>query len=606
MRSKRSIRPWRFSFTLRSRLITGYLIVLGLFGLLAVVTGYQITQVAAANHQLEQQTLQALAVEELSRASLELVVAIDEAILLKDPAYFTSRVPAAVQAMEERHAQVRAQVGDTAPLDFTIASLMGYINPMRIQSEQGTWDVIQRNRTTRMGDNMVRLSNEIDKLLQATEARQVIAVAQAQQAQTSMMRFLALSLALAIAASALTVFANIRSLTRQVRNLSQSANRLAAGQLGERARVESEDELGQLAEAFNAMAGELQSLYGSFEAQIADRTRDLEHMTAQMRASTEVARAAAMVLDPQELQTLVVNLISDRFNFYHTGIFLLDEAQVQLTLTAASSTGGQTMLARRHSLKVGQGVVGFAAQQGEAHIAQDVGADAVFFNNLDLPQTRSEVALPLRARGRTIGVLDVQSQKAAAFTPENVAIFQSLADQVGLALDNARLYQESQQRLAEVRRLYGEYGQQAWEGIIQEHADIMYRYTPLRGVEADHQAANVEHQASGGVVALPLRIREQEIGRMQVRKPVEAGPWTESEIEILNTLLEQLGVALEGARLFQETQRRAERERMIGAVTAQIRETLDVETVLRTAAQEIYEALGLQAVMIRLEDPDQA
>jgi GAF domain-containing protein len=116
----------------------------------------------------------------------------------------------------------------------------------------------------------------------------------------------------------------------------------------------------------------------------------------------------------------------------------------------------------------------------------------------------------------------------------------------------------------------------------------------------------VEHQASGGVVALPLRIREQEIGRMQVRKPVEAGPWTESEIEILNTLLEQLGVALEGARLFQETQRRAERERMIGAVTAQIRETLDVETVLRTAAQEIYEALGLQAVMIRLEDPDQA
>ncbi len=168
---------------------------------------------------------------------------------------------------------------------------------------------------------------------------------------------------------------------------------------------------------------------------------EAQRRAAQLAAAAEVARDATSILDVEQLLNETVHLISEQFGFYHAGVFLLDEAGEYAVLQAASSEGGQRMLARGHKLRVGKvGIVGKVAATGEPHIALDVGKDAVHFANPDLPDTHSEMGLPLRVRGRVIGVLDVQSTRVAAFTEDDVAVLQTLADQLAAAIANARLF----------------------------------------------------------------------------------------------------------------------------------------------------------------------
>ncbi len=141
-----------------------------------------------------------------------------------------------------------------------------------------------------------------------------------------------------------------------------------------------------------------------------------------MQTITELSEAISQLQDLGEFFTAVTNLISTRFGFYHVGIFLIDNEREYAIMQAANSEGGQKMLARGHRLKLGTGVVGFASQTSLPRIALDVGSDAVFFDNPDLPGTRSEVALPMKSRGETIGVLDVQSIEAGAFSNEDLQV----------------------------------------------------------------------------------------------------------------------------------------------------------------------------------------
>ena len=167
-----------------------------------------------------------------------------------------------------------------------------------------------------------------------------------------------------------------------------------------------------------------------------------------------------------------VRLISERLDFYHTGLFFVDPSGEWAVLQAASSEGGRRMLERGHRLRVGaQGIVGDVAARGMPRIALDVGRDAVFFDNPDLPDTHSEMAMPLRSRDVVIGVLDVQSRERGAFTPEDIGVLQTLADQVALAISNARLFSEAQEALATQQRVYAERAMPpgahfAWQGEL--------------------------------------------------------------------------------------------------------------------------------------------
>jgi GAF domain-containing protein len=356
---------------------------------------------------------------------------------------------------------------------------------------------------------------------------------------------------------------------------------------------------------------ELQAIRASLEERVDERTRDLARRTRYLEATTAIARDVTSVLNLEELLTRVVALISERFGFYHTGIFLLDSTKAWAVLQAASSDGGKQMLARGHRLKVGgQGIVGYVTSQGESRIALDVGADAVYFNNPDLPETRSEVALPLRARGGAghsdiIGALDVQSTQPAVFSQEDVAVLETLAEQVAMAISNAQLFQQAQEGLDAARKAYGELSRQEWINLLGARPNLGYRYekqvvTPVGQVVAETEPPDGKLPE----LTLPVKFRGQTLGTLVAHKGTDASEWAPEEIALMETLTEQLGVALDSARLYQDTQRRAARERLIGQVTGRMRASLDIRTVLVTAADEMRQQLGLEDMMISLTLPE--
>jgi GAF domain-containing protein len=358
-------------------------------------------------------------------------------------------------------------------------------------------------------------------------------------------------------------------------------------------------------------AVELEEHRAHLEDVVEQRTRDLARRTRHLEATAAVARDASSVLHLQRLLSRVVNLIGERFGFYHTGIFLLDPSREWAVLEAASSEGGQRMLARKHRLQVGEmGIVGYVTDQGEPRIALDVGADAVFFDNPDLPETRSEMALPLRVRGRVIGALDVQSREPEAFIEEDVAVLQTLADQVAVAISNARLFQRAQESLEAERRAYGELSRQAWSELLRAQPELGF-FRDERGITPAGDLWRPEMRTAlrtgeitpgngDGRLAIPIKVRDQVVGVIDGRKPDGTGNWTEDELALLETLTEQLSVALESARLHQDTQRRAARERLVADITAKMRASSDVETIMQTAVRELGRAMDVDRARVTL------
>jgi GAF domain-containing protein len=360
-------------------------------------------------------------------------------------------------------------------------------------------------------------------------------------------------------------------------------------------------------------ATELEDQRAQLETVVEERTQDLSRRMSYLGATTAVAREAVRVMgDPAQLLSRAVNVISDQFDFYHAGIFLVEPEGKWVTLQAASSLGGRRMIQLGHRLEVGtEGIVGYVAEQGEPRVASDVGEDATFFDNPELPETRSELALPLRVRGEMIGVLDVQSREPAAFSDEDVVILQALADQIALAIDSTRLLQQAQESLEAERRAYGEVSRQAWRRLLQSRSRLGFvseedETRPAEDVwRAEMNAALRSGETTvasddGSRLAIPIRVRGNVIGVVSGSKPPGQGEWTREEIELMEALAEQLNVGLESARLYEDTQRRAARERVIGEVTARMRETLDVEAVIRTAAREMRAALDLREVEVQM------
>ena len=326
------------------------------------------------------------------------------------------------------------------------------------------------------------------------------------------------------------------------------------------------DSLRRALARLRATTRELEEYRRTLEDLVAQRTADLARRTAQLEAASEVARQAAAIRDVQTLLDETVRLISQRFGFYHAGIFLVDEAGEYAVLRAASSEGGRRMLARGHRLAVGEvGIVGYVAGTGKPRIALDVGEDAVFFSNPDLPHTRSEMALPLKVGERVIGVLDVQSVDPSAFTDEDVSVLQTMADQIALAIENARLLQETQDRLREVEALTGQAVRTGWQEMASARPGWGYIYDGVE-VRPKERASLPEETVPG--FTLPMQLAGGEaIGRVALafsdRSP------TDEEITLARAVAEQAALALESARLFQETRRTlAEMEALFGASRA--------------------------------------
>ncbi|MBN1584525.1 MAG: GAF domain-containing protein [Anaerolineae bacterium] len=355
------------------------------------------------------------------------------------------------------------------------------------------------------------------------------------------------------------------------------------------------------------------------------QARDLAQRARYLEATALIAQDAASLLEQDVLIARVVNSISREFGFYHTGLFLLDSTGQWAELRAASGEMGQKMLARGYRLRVGEmqsdataGIVGYVASRGGFRIALDVGEHAVFFDNPDLPGTRSELAICLRARDEIIGVLDVHSVEPEAFSDQDISVLQSLVDQVAVAINNARLFQRVEESLESERRAYGAMRLENWQELLRTEpnlgaistgqgttsiGELWYpeMETAIRTVkvvrgERDEEAATV--------LAMPIQVGGRVVGVIEGRKLPDRGDWTEEQVSILEALIAQLGSAVERAQLYRETQRNAAREQMLGQVAGRVRETLDLESVLQTAAVEMRQALGLDRVVVQLADAD--
>ena len=430
--------------------------------------------------------------------------------------------------------------------------------------------------------------------------------------------------------------------TRPIRQLADAATRATAGDLSAPRLPERRDEIGALSRAFETMIAQLNNLITSLEtrsAELSQRTEELEKSSqqyerraAQLEASAQIAHAVAALLNPEQLLTQVVHLLSEAFGHYHTGVFLLDETGQWAELHAANSTGGQRMLERGHRLDVGaRGIVGHVTQTGEPRVALNVGADVIYFDNPDLPDTRSEIALPLIARGQVIGVLDVQSTAENAFDEEDMTVLSSLANQIAVALDNARLYEASQKALAQVRAVQQQYVRDTWrEYTAQSETDFYeYQLTPMAPVatrgpstkaageeplpetdealNTDNTVVSAGDDGQTATIVAPIKVRGQVIGTLgfeDTAAPDEdqgtGRVWSTDEIALIETVADQIGQAMEAARLLNDAQRRARQEQLVTEITSRIRSAPDIDGILRTAVQEIRQALGVSHGVIRL------
>jgi GAF domain-containing protein/HAMP domain-containing protein len=557
-------------------------------------------------------------------------------------------------------------------------------------------------------------------------------------------------------------------LAEPIIRLTDVAERVSAGDLTAQARIEGSDEVGTLANAFNSMTKQLRTFIDSLELRV-------EARTAQLQTSADVGRAAVSILDPEQLMREAVNLISDRFGYYYAALFTLDEAGRYAVLREATGEAGRALKAQGHKLEVGgHSMVGFVTAQRKPRIALDVGEEAVRFANPLLPETRSEIALPLAVGDRVLGALDVQSTQAAAFDQATASVLQAMADQVAVALNNAALFVASRRnvealngllslsrdlassrslddlrvrarnyvrtivgcdnyyvalvdearvevrfilqvrpdqsasgvvtrpfgngrteyvvrtrqvlrmstaeapaRLAQlglhsaepqpgaflgvpivigervlgmlglqnfdpdaafgdhhvqlVTALAGQFAvtldnlrladetqraladldaanrlltEQAWQRHRRDRRPLSYewrggKWSPLR---ATSQAENGAPSA-GTPITIPVKVRGLTIGEFDLLPAAGQPDWSPDEFAFAQSLVDEVSQTLETVRLLEETERLAGRERLINEINARVRQTVNVDTILQTAVNELGRSLRAARVFARINAP---
>ena len=355
---------------------------------------------------------------------------------------------------------------------------------------------------------------------------------------------------------------------------------------------------------------ELAATGTQLEARVDERTVELNaaniqisHRAEQFQAISEVARSIAVHQDLEILLSTITRLVSERFSFYHVGIFLLDEKRKFAVLRAANSEGGQKMLKRNHRLKVGHtGIVGNVTSTGTPRIALDTGVDTVYFDNPDLPKTRSEVALPLSLGGEVIGALDIQSTEANAFSNEEVAVFSVLADQLAIAIQNARSLAQARTAAAEAEKVARQLVGQAWSNIKSFTPIVGYRFDGSKPEPLNQPTNGQQAEDQKEAFSVPVQLRGESIGSLRIKPSVDGHQWSEDEIAIIRATAERVALAAENARLILESQKNAAKEQVIGEISTKIGAAINLDNILQTTLREMGRILPGAEISIQVEN----
>ncbi len=452
---------------------------------------------------------------------------------------------------------------------------------------------------------------------------------------------LAAGLALVVVAG-LGIFV-VGQIVRPIENLATVAQAMSDGHLAQRAEVSGRDEVGRLADSFNRMADQLQETIDGLDQQIADRTRRLEIVAA-------IGEYLNAILDIDELLPEIVNQVQDNFAYYHVHIYLLDDGQEKLVVAAGTGRAGAEMKAKKHSIALNEvSLVARAARSGEIVKVDNVRQADDWLPNPLLPDTYSEMAVPIILEGQVVGVLDVQQEEIAGLDDNDATLLRSLASQVAIAIRNARLFEEVQTNLARAQTLQKRYVEQAWskEQIVrhgvnrvqfslgesstldeatiakarrsllngQEHTPQVVTLkgqaakradsTTAESTHPDEQQRSATNRAVGQnevqkALVAPIKLHGMLIGNLQLHQDRPDRQWSESEMALIQAVGDQVAQIAENLRLVDSIQERASREQLISQISAKLRRATDMESLLEIGIGELGRVLKPDRTFIRL------
>jgi len=373
-----------------------------------------------------------------------------------------------------------------------------------------------------------------------------------------------------------------KAVSDPIYDLIKTFNKIEQGDLTQRAPVSGTDELGIVTVQFNRMVSRLETLQNSLEQQVIERTK-------QLAATNEVGRVAASSLDPEQLLAKVIPLIPEQFGYYFAAIYLVDSSGKWAELKEATGEAGRVLKQNHHRLEIsGKNMVGTAIRELSPRIAQIASEEKQRFENPLLPYTRSEMALPLMVGDRVLGALNVQSTRESDFGPQVIETMQNMAGQVAIALENARLFQEAQQIIKEMRAVQQQYLLEGWQGLSEENEKLEYRI----GDEEDDNSRKLE---------VPISLRDQILGQIMLESQTE---WTPDQHSLVDAVATQAAIALENARLVSESRHIALRERMAAEINSKIWSSATIDGVLQTVVKELGRRLDASSATIELNIDD--
>ena len=384
---------------------------------------------------------------------------------------------------------------------------------------------------------------------------------------------------LALLLGAILSYYASRAVSNPIRELIETFDKIEQGDLSQRAPIIATDELGIVTMHFNRMVSRLDALQNTLEQQVVERTK-------QLSATNEVGRVASSSLDPDELLAKVILLVPERFGYYYAAIYLLDPSEKWAELKEATGEAGKLLRQNRHRLEVaGRSMVGTAIREKTARIAQIASEEKQRYENPILPYTRSEIALPLIVGDRVLGALNVQSTKESDFGPQVIETMQNMAGQVAIALENARLFQEAQHNIREMRTIQQQYLLEGWSG-----------FTAQKEAELEYQVGDVPDEKSKKI-EVSISLRDQVLGQIRFESTED---WTPEQESLANAVATQAAIALENARLISESRQIAVYERMLAEINSKIWSSATIDGVLQTAVKELGRRLSASQATIEL------
>jgi|GEM_PF-613013 len=342
----------------------------------------------------------------------------------------------------------------------------------------------------------------------------------------------------------------------------------------------------------------LESEREQLEDRIHERTDELETRAIQLRSSAGISRTIAEMQDISELMETTTRLTSDQFGYYHVGLYLLDERKKTAFLQAASSTSGKQLIGQGFRVEPDRlNLINLVVEHNRPYIASDMD-NVNFVRDANFPLTRSRMILPLTVRNDVIGILDMHSDQPQSFNTQDAEVLQTLADLVAISIDNVRLINETRNLVHQLEANTSAQTRETWTKFTSRHKPA-YQYTPagVRPLFANNQQDNTEG------LRIPLILHGQNIGNIILKRKGSITTWSERERTLVEKVANQVALALENSRLVDETQKNALRDQVIANISARVRETLDVESVLRTATTELRRVFDLKEAEISIGTP---